>query len=78
MNTLLNLKNIPDNVWHMELFLKHIYDNNVMYRWGCNKILFKASNLFGRNINRNISPVINLKRFFGETENWREVVNLVI
>lgn len=73
LNQLLNVKNIPTNVWQLELTLKYIYDNYEFYRWGTDKILFKASNLFGRNINRNISPEENIERFFGETDQWPEI-----
>jgi len=36
----------------MELLLKYIFDNNRFYRYGTNKVLFKASNLYGRNVNK--------------------------
>ena len=78
INRLLNIDNMPDTVWQMEIFLKNIYDNNVFYRWGSNKILFKASNLFGKNVNKHMLPIDNLKRFFGETENWKDIIRLII
>ena len=78
IDKLINLQNFPEDVWRMEMTLKQIYDNNVFYRWGTNKILFKASNLFGRNINRDLSPIQNLQRFFGETDNWKEIVNIIV
>ena len=37
---------------------------------GLIKFFFKASNLFGRNINKTISREENLFRFFGETNSW--------
>ena len=45
--------------------------------WGTNKILFRASNLFGRNINTKITPVQNLQRFFGETEYWKDIRDMM-
>lgn len=77
INTLLNIENIPDNVWNMEIFLKNVYDNTTLYRWGCNKILFKASNLFGKNINKKNSVRENLYRFFGETTYWETIIKLL-
>lgn len=75
---LLFIKNIPTNVWQIEMFLKFIFDNNKIYRYGTNKILFKASNLFGRNINTKISVEENLFRFFGETNHWNSHIKNLI
>lgn len=77
IDKLLNIKNIPDDVWRLEIYLKNIYDNNIFYRWGSNKIFFKASNLFGKNINHKISREENLFRFFGETDKWNDLKNLI-
>lgn len=77
IDKLLNIKNIPHDVWRLEIYLKNIYDNNIFHRWGSNKILFKASNLFGKNINYKISKEENLIRFFGETNKWNEIKNLI-
>ena len=77
INKLLSIQNMPEDVWRIELFLKHIYDNNIFYRWGTNKILFKASNLFGKNINKQISQIENLERFFGETDHWKDIIRLI-
>ncbi len=62
----------------IEIFFKNIFDNNKFYRYGTNKILFKASNLFGKNLNKKLSKEQNLFRFFGETENWNIIKNLII
>lgn len=83
---LLCKKNMPSDVWNIEGVLKNIFDNNKFYRYGTNKVLFKASNLFGRNIcyysqklGRKISPEENLFRFFGETEYWNShIKNMII
>ena len=78
ISNLLNLDNIPNDVWRIEVFLMHIYNNNVFYRWGTNKILFRASNLFGRNINNRISQTENIGRFFNETPHWKDIIQLII
>ena len=69
---------MPTDVWHIELFLKNLFDNNQYYRYGTNKIIFKASNLFGRNTNTKISPTENLVRFFGETNSWNSHIKNLI
>tara|TARA_B100001093_G_scaffold156923_1_gene149492 strand:- start:9081 stop:9911 length:831 start_codon:yes stop_codon:yes gene_type:complete len=74
---LLYQKNIPHNVWHIELFLKAIFDKIPFIRWGTNKIIFKASNLFGKNTNQTISVTENLYRFFGETNDWDKIQLLI-
>lgn len=75
---MLFINNIPTDVWHIELLFNNIFSNNKFYRYGTNKILFKASNLFGRNVNTKISPEENLFRFFGETNYWdSHIKNLI-
>ncbi len=74
---LLYQKNIPHNVWHIELFLKAIFDKIQFIRWGTNKVLFKASNLFGKNTNQNLTVSENLYRFFGETNDWDKIQLLI-
>ena len=69
---------ILEAFWRIEVFLMHIYNNNVFYRWGTNKILFRASNLFGRNINNRISQTENIGRFFNETPHWKDIIQLII
>ena len=79
MNNLLHIQNLPNDIWGIELALKNIFDNkNFFYKWGTNKLLFKGSNLMGRNINRKMTPVNNLARFFGETEHWKDIIKLTI
>tara|TARA_Y100000590_G_scaffold369946_1_gene431504 strand:- start:1461 stop:2318 length:858 start_codon:yes stop_codon:yes gene_type:complete len=75
---LLSTRHMPHDVWRMELFLKNILDNNQIYRYGTNKVLFKASNLYGRNVNKKISPEENLFRFFGETNCWNSHIKNLI
>lgn len=77
INQLLHLPNIPSDVWHMELFLKYVLDNSLIYRWGTNQVIFKASNLFGRNVNRTLTVHDNLKRFFGETSDWDIIQSMI-
>jgi hypothetical protein len=62
--------NLSNDVWRIELELKYIFDNNYYMRWGINRIYFKASNIHGKNINNKLSIEENLKRFFGELEEW--------
>ena len=78
ISELLSYKSIPTNVWQIEAFLKYIFDNNKLYRYGTNKILFKASNLFGKNVNKKNSPEENLFRFFGETNHWNSHIKYLI
>jgi len=75
---LLFIKNIPSDVWRIELLFKNIFDNMQFYRYGTNKVLFKASNLFGKNINKKVSPEKNLFRFFGETKYWNSHIKNMI
>jgi len=75
--------NYHDNISHRsvifcELFLKQLFDNNKFYRYGTNKVLFRASNLFGRNVNKKNSPEENLFRFFGETNCWNSHIKNLI
>ena len=69
---------MPTDVWQIEILLKNMFDNNKFYRYGTNKIFFKASNLFGRNVNNNISQEENLFRFFGETNRWNSHIKNII
>jgi len=75
---LLSTRHMPEDVWRMELFLKQLFDNNRFYRYGTNKVLFKASNLYGRNVNKKKSPEENLFRFFGETNHWNSHIKNLI
>jgi len=78
IENLLFIKNIPTDVWQIEILLKNIFDNNKFYRYGTNKVLFKASNIFGRNVNKKSSPEENLFRFFGETKRWNSNIKNLI
>lgn len=78
IESLLFIQNIPSDVWQIEMLLKYIFDNNKIFRYGTNKVLFKASNLFGRNINNRISQEENLFRFFGETKYWNSHIKNLI
>lgn len=78
LGNLINDNNIPQDVWNMELYLNYQFQNIPFFRWGSNKVLFKASNLFGRNINRRMSVEDNLFRFFGELDKWNEIKSLII
>ena len=78
IENLLFIKNIPTDVWQIEILLKNIFDNNKFYRYGTNKVLFKASNIFGRNVNKISSPEENLFRFFGETKRWNSNIKNLI
>jgi hypothetical protein len=62
--------NLSEDVWRIEIQLKNLFDQNFFIRWGTNKLYFKASNIHGRNVNNNITVKENLKRFFGELEEW--------
>ena len=78
-----NIVNYPEvnsyrSVWFCELFLKQLFDNNKFYRYGTNKVLFKASNLFGRNVNKVMTQEENLFRFFGETNHWNSYIKNLI
>ena len=75
---LLYIENMPSDVWKIEILLKTMFDNNKFYRYGTNKIFFKASNLFGKNVNNNISQEENLFRFFGETNRWNSHIKNII
>lgn len=75
---MLFIETMPSDVWRIELFLKNIFDNNRFYRYGTNKVFFKASNLFGRNTNKKISQEENLFRFFGETNHWNSHIKNLI
>jgi hypothetical protein len=70
--------NLEHDVWRIELQLKYIFDNNKFIRWGTNKVYFKASNLHGRNVNNTLSVEDNLKRFFGEIDEWNIIKQKVI
>ena len=69
--------NIPNDVWSMELYLKNLLDNNMIYRWGTQKVLFGVSNLYGRNITKNLSVHDNLFRYFGETNFWEDIKKII-
>jgi len=60
-----------------ELFLKNVYDNNSIVKYGTNQIIFKASNLYGWYINKTMTPENNLFRFFGELNSWPNIKELV-
>lgn len=70
--------NLSDNVWYIELQLKRLFDSHFFERWGMNKTYFKASNIHGKNINRNLSIKDNLKRFFGELKEWKIIENNIM
>lgn len=69
--------NLSDNVWYIELQLKSLFDKYYFERWGTNKTYFKASNIHGKNVNRNLSTKDNLKRFFGELDEWEVIEKLI-
>ena len=77
MELLLRTPGLPSDVWRLEIALKSIFDNHQFYRWGTDKVMFGASNLFGRNVNTRISQQENLSRFFGESDGWKEVCQLL-
>lgn len=60
-----------------EIFLKNIYDNNNIIKYGTNQIIFKASNLYGWYINKKMTPENNLFRFFGELNSWPNIKELI-
>lgn len=67
-------RQLPEDVWRIELTLKATLERNCVLRWGINKLYFKASNLHGRNVNRAMSVEENLKRFFGELPEWPTIL----
>lgn len=75
---LLHIHIMPDNVWGMEMLLKHIFDTNRIFRYDTNKLLFRASNLYGQNVDTRLSPEENLYRFFGETQHWDTTIKNII
>lgn len=76
LQNLFNL-NLDEDVWQIEVQLKQLFDTNEIIRWGSDKIYFKASNIHGKNINRNLSLEDNLKRFFGDLETWNNVKKIL-
>lgn len=68
---------LPEDVWRIELTLKHILDTNVIPRWGMDQLYFKASNLHGKNTNTKLSVKENLKRFFGELSEWDDIQKMI-
>jgi hypothetical protein len=74
---LLYIPNLPSDVWRLEIVLKKLFDTHQFFRWGTDKVLFGASNLFGRNVNARLSKQDNLSRFFGESDSWDAVLKLL-
>jgi hypothetical protein len=64
------IKRLPENVWGLEMRFKYLFDRFRIYRWGIDKVIFGASNIYGKNINKGLSVEDNLKRFFGELDEW--------
>lgn len=66
-------KNI-NNPWQIELFVKHIFDNNKIHKWGIESTFIRSTNFHGVSINRSMTLYDNIKRFFEEHPNWNEIV----
>ena len=73
MDALFGIPNLPQDVWGLELALKAIFDQHAITRWGIDKLYFKASNLYGSNVNTKLTQEDNLKRFFGELPSWEKI-----
>jgi len=66
-------RGMAQDVWNVEMSLNELFSNTLFTRWGTNKYFFDVSNIHGRNITRELTPVQNLQRFFGELPNWSDI-----
>ena len=77
-----NLLNLCNNfgahdIWKIEQTFGLYYNQNNPEFWATNKIFSYAINIMGKFENKHMTLEENAKRFFGELENWNEILQLL-
>jgi hypothetical protein len=71
MLNIMSMPGIPEDVWGMEIWLKWLFDNNDIDRWGVSKEVFAGMYVHGRNTSKDsiedqIRPLFGMKPNFDE------------
>lgn len=65
------------NPWQIERFVKNVFDNNQIEKWGIESTFIRSTNFHGVSINRTMTLYDNIRRFFQEHPNWNTIIKYI-